>query len=207
MPVGQMHRRREHKICSGFSERIERPGDAEADELLGSFADHRLDAALGCVGIAAAGGDRHEVETAQEPRFAGQAGDDGDGLHAHLDPVQHLAGIALLQVAIARQRPEREERRIGRDSGDRRPAGSADGGVLILVPETVLGLSLGDELDAALRRFAIDLARRHQPEHGLLQGRSATPSRPDLRRAASPPSSCRRSRPSRRRAAAWIAAT
>ena len=78
----------------------------------------------------AAGGDHGDAGPAGDARLAGKAGDDEDreARRSHRVGTSHAerhgAAVAALQVAVARQSPEREELRITVIAQDRRRAGS-----------------------------------------------------------------------------------
>src|SRR5580698_2542203 len=76
---------------------------------------------------------------------------------------RHRAGVGTLEIAVARQRPQREEFRvtvIAQIENAREPGG----GVARLLPKTVGALVAGEIFDAARDRRMIDLARGHQSE-------------------------------------------
>src|SRR6516225_10289414 len=85
----------------------------------------------------------------------------GPGIASHSVP--HRARIGILEVAVARERPQREEFRVAvitqvehaRETRSR---------VAWLVPETVVALRVCQIVDPALDRGMVDLSCRHQAE-------------------------------------------
>src|SRR6267154_4030151 len=86
------------------------------------------------------------------------------GAIAPLHPERHRRAVLVLEAAVARQRPEREEFRVAvvAQVEDARETGR---GVARLVPEAVSGLVAQQIVDAALHRRAAELAGGHQAEH------------------------------------------
>src|SRR6202035_5548454 len=80
-----------------------------------------------------------------------------------LHPKRHRPHIATLEIAVARQRPEREEFRIA-VVAQIKHARETRGGVAWLVPKTVGALLRGEIGDAARHRRMIDVAGGHQAE-------------------------------------------
>ena len=92
-------------------------------------------------------------------------------------------GVPAPQVAIARQRPEREKGAVA-VIAQIEHAGEAHRRIGFLVPEPVRLLRLHEEADAARHRGMIDFAGRHQPEQRPGGLRRACSRR--LRHAAAP---------------------
>src|SRR5262249_36495896 len=71
----------------------------------------------------------------------------------------------ILEVAVARERPQREEFRVA-VIAQVEHAREARRRVVRLAPEAVVALRAGQIVDPALDRGMVDLPRRHQAEHG-----------------------------------------
>ena len=80
-----------------------------------------------------------------------------------LHPVGHRAGIAALEIAVARHRPQREKLRIA-VVAQIEHARKTGRGIARLVPEAVGALRVGEILEAARDRGMIDFAGGHQAE-------------------------------------------
>src|SRR5207253_6029705 len=78
-------------------------------------------------------------------------------------PVRHRLRISALQVAVARERPQREEFPVA-VVAQVEHARETSRGVKLLVPQPVRALRARKIIDAARDRRMIDLARRHQAE-------------------------------------------
>src|SRR5262249_9076551 len=77
--------------------------------------------------------------------------------------VPHRARIGVLEVAVARERPQREEFRVAVITQVEH-AREARRRVARLVPETVVALRACQIVDPALDRGMVDLSCRHQAE-------------------------------------------
>jgi hypothetical protein len=84
-------------------------------------------------------------------------------LRLNLNPKSHGARVAALEIAIARQRPQRKKFRIPVITKVKHARKAGRGGAR-LVPEAVAFLPSGEIGDAARHRGMIDFAGRHQAE-------------------------------------------